>query len=479
VFARLHSGMYSEERASSPLSTEGSEILSSLSMAGEKGRVKALLTDKHLCFESRTGHALDLRLDTISRVHHHSTTLIPGWMGFIGLILVWVSWRVMIGHAQLAMGLFGILLTSGWVITRRPTLTIDTEAGDCHVLFGNDSNLMRLCILIQRMKEGASLEDARKGLEILHRDTDFPRMTSIAEEASKPAPLPEINPSPSLSMFLDDLDLESGEIIEAEEVEPLPSWFDGPELEPEIPDSLLQRARENLHTRRDAAWPSPQPVNPYQGMWRTEEPAFLNQQNIEPSNQPSLTPTPDSFLPSFVGSPQDGVHIPTPGSFSDPDQPLPVMAEAEEEEDFSIVAQARVENSQLELKENEIDDGEKFPTLNRLSGRAKGRLRVKASSRRNNRTRGLVSSLVNPALRRISGSILRLRSSQDHQEEIAESIRNLSEERGGDLSEQDVEQMMSHLSRRESIPTEFGSLVESDEHNVRTGGVGGITRLDA
>ena len=191
-FVRSGTGMYSDERASSPLSTEGSEILSSLSMAGEKGRVKALLTDKHLCFESRTGHALDLRLNTISRVHHHSTTLIPGWMAFIGLILIWVSWRVLVGHTQLAMGLLGILLTSGWVITRRPTLTIDTEAGDCHVVFGNDSNLMRLCILVQKMKEGASLEEARKDLEILHRDKDYPRMTNITEEASKPVPLPEI-----------------------------------------------------------------------------------------------------------------------------------------------------------------------------------------------------------------------------------------------------------------------------------------------
>jgi len=476
--------MYSDERASSPLSTEGSEILSSLSLAGERGRVKALLTDKHLCFERRNGHALDLQLDTISRVHHHSTTLIPGWLAFIGLILIWVSWRVLIGHAQLALGLLGVLLSSSWVITRRPTLTIDTEAGDCHVVFGNDSNLMRLCILVQRMKEGFSLEDARKGLEILHRDTDFPRMTSITEESNKPTPLPEINPSPSLSLFLDDLDLDDDEVIEAEEVttEPLPSWFDGPEIEPEIPDSLLQRARENLHTRRDAAWHSPQPVHSYPGMWRREEPSFLNQQPQQSEiPQQTFTPAPDSFLPSFVGSPQEGAHIPIPASFTNPDAPLPAFLN-EEEEEISIVAQARIEEATLVSPEEEQETSGKFPTLSRLSGRAKGRLKVRASNRRANRDRSVVSSIVAPALgraRRLSSRLLRLRASNNHQEEIAESIRNLSEDRGGSVSDEEVERMVAHLSRREAIPVEFDSLVESDEHNVRTGGIGGITRLDA
>jgi hypothetical protein len=52
----------------------------SLSLEGVRGRVRATLTEKQVSFESKSGHALDIKLDAVKRVHHHHTTLVPGWL---------------------------------------------------------------------------------------------------------------------------------------------------------------------------------------------------------------------------------------------------------------------------------------------------------------------------------------------------------------------------------------------------------------
>ena len=119
------------------LSVKGSEIkFRSLSLGGVRGKVRATLNESQVSFESRSGHALDIRLDAIKRVHHHHTTLVPGWLGVIGGIMMWVAWRGVTGRLQAALGAAGIVLSSAHFITRRPTLTIDTNANDCHTVFG-------------------------------------------------------------------------------------------------------------------------------------------------------------------------------------------------------------------------------------------------------------------------------------------------------------------------------------------------------
>ena len=60
----------------------------SLSLGGVRGKVRATLSENQVSFESRNGHALDIRLNAIRRVHHHDTNLVPGWLAVVGLILV-------------------------------------------------------------------------------------------------------------------------------------------------------------------------------------------------------------------------------------------------------------------------------------------------------------------------------------------------------------------------------------------------------
>ncbi|GIR00325.1 MAG: hypothetical protein CM15mP9_0280 [Methanobacteriota archaeon] len=61
------------------------------------------------------------------------------------LILVWVAWRGVTGKIQALLGAAGIVLSAAHYFTKQPTLIIDTNADDCHVVFGPDLSIMRLC----------------------------------------------------------------------------------------------------------------------------------------------------------------------------------------------------------------------------------------------------------------------------------------------------------------------------------------------
>ena len=218
------------------LSVKGAEVIfRSLSLGGVRGKVRATMNESQISFESRSGHALDLRLDAIQLVHHHLTTLIPGWLAVVGGIFMWVAWRGVTGRVQAILGAAGIVLSSAHFITRRPTLTIDTKAEDCHTVFGSDMAMMRLCSLIQKMNNGMNLEQAKASVEQMVSDSEYPRTRDVILEELIPEPV-EIFPSPVLSHFLDNIDRESSEdgVIDADIVSPaiviedldLPIWDD-------------------------------------------------------------------------------------------------------------------------------------------------------------------------------------------------------------------------------------------------------------
>ena len=155
------------------------EIFSALAIAGVQGRIKGVLSEEELLLERRTGHTLQIKLNVINRMRHHHSSLIPRWLLGIGFVLLYGATRVFVGQPALLMLFAGIAIILTFVLGRRPTLTIDTESGDCHTLFGNDASLMRMCYLIKRLQGGSSLPDAREGLELLEREADYPAISPI------------------------------------------------------------------------------------------------------------------------------------------------------------------------------------------------------------------------------------------------------------------------------------------------------------
>ena len=111
-------------------------------------------------------------------------------------------------------------MISGWVLTKRPTLTLDTELGDCHVLHAIDSRLLKLSTMIQRMNDGLTLEEARIGVDLLNEDVNFPSRSARCC-SSHSCPVQDLAPARSLTNFLGEKALENEE-FEIDEV--LPRW---------------------------------------------------------------------------------------------------------------------------------------------------------------------------------------------------------------------------------------------------------------
>ena len=481
----------------------------SLSLGGVRGKVRATLNENQISFESRNGHALDIRLNAIKRVHHHDTTLVPGWLAAVGLILIWVAWRGVTGKFQALLGAAGIVISTAHYITKKPTLIIDTNAEDCHVVFGPDLTIMRLCALIQRIQNGMTLEEARESVGNIVSDSDYPRSLNTDEIEAIPEPI-ELFPSPVIGHFIDSMDDEE-EIIDAEIISPaividdldLPIWEDEEVAEPQISESLIARSKANLFTQRNQViqngWQEPQNQPAYNQVHRAPPGAtpsyeMLQQQGAIPGYQhpmqnPQPTPIPTEFLPSFVGA--NGVHIPNAGpeAFTSPDTPLQPPAE---EEVQSLVASARRDVPiEAEIIPDEIEHPrDRYPRMSRLVAKPKARrLKVRKSTGGTLSGRSVIAELVSPTLNRASriskkffrrrsrtSESLRVQAENNRQSQVAESIQNLAKSNGGNVSDEEVDRMMSHINPKPEIPSSFKDLVSSE--TKRAEDVSSIPRID-
>tara|TARA_B110000444_G_scaffold261318_1_gene312567 strand:+ start:854 stop:2371 length:1518 start_codon:yes stop_codon:yes gene_type:complete len=497
------------------LSVKGSEItFRSLSLGGVRGKVRATLNESQVSFESRSGHALDIRLDAIKRVHHHHTTLVPGWLGVIGAIMVWVAWRGVTGRLQAVLGAAGIVLSAAHFITRRPTLTIDTNADDCHTVFGSDIAMLRLCSLIQKINNGMSLEDAKANVDAMVSDSEYPRSREFDLAELIPEPV-ELFPSPVLSHFLDAMDQTPGERDSSgiEAVSPaiviedldLPIWDDEVEdIQPEVSPSLISRAQSNLFTQRhnvaQNGWQEPPRQQPYQGVHRSDANAapsygMIQQQSTAPySHQtvnPQPTPIPTEFLPSFVGA--NGAHVPgvNPEMFSSPDSPL--SQPLEEIETTSLVASARRETplDATLVGDEVLTPKDRYPKMSKLSTKP-GRRRITSRKNSAGKLRGssVIAELVKPSIGRANriakrlfrrkprtAESLRIQAEHSRQSQLVSSIQDLAKSNGGEVSDEEVREMMSHISPKPIIPASFGDLVSTETKN-KPGDIASLPRLD-
>ena len=478
----------------------------SLSLGGVRGKVRATLNENQVSFESRNGQTLDIRLNAIKRVHHHDTNLVPGWLAVVGLIFMWVAWRGVTGKLQALLGAAGAVLATSHYITKQPTLIIDTNADDCHVVYGPDLKIMRLCALIQRLQDGMSLDDAKFSVDNIVSDSDYPRSVNSEEIQVIPEPV-EVFPSAVINHFIDSMEATT-EAPEAEIISPatviedldIPIWEEDDEVEPQISEGLLARSKSNLFTQRNQVmqngWQPPAHQPAYNEVHRAPPngiPSYglLNQHGINPgynqSTQAHPTPVPTEFLPSFVGA--NGAHVPNmgPESFSSPDRLLEPMVEPEEVQ--SLVASARKETPiEAEIIAEEAEaPKDRYPKMSKLVSKPKTRrLKVKKSTKGRLRGRSVIAELVSPTLGRASRlskklfkgrsrttESLRIQSENNMQSQIAESIQNLSKNNGGEVSEDAIDRMLSHIN---PIPTSFKDLVSSDKKGSED--VASIPRID-
>jgi|GEM_PF-231359 len=277
--------MQSIGRANGPTCEENVEVLGSLMLDGTSGKVLAVLDERMLSFESKTGHLTSIKLSSILHTHHHNSRLAPFWIAFLGVVFLWFGLRI-IDPLNFRIGamIIGAVFISSWILTGRPTLTIETDDNVCFAIMGNDARLMRMNHLLQRINQGMSMQEAREGLELLERDTDYPGVTILEESFDLIEPVnietptsigtflgSNVEESPMAmfdsAMFSSDeeqvLELEFADEVKDETG--LPDWFTKGEPELDLglfpsfsADGLIQRASDNIETRRHNEQPPQQ-----------------------------------------------------------------------------------------------------------------------------------------------------------------------------------------------------------------------------
>ena len=522
-------------------STESNDVkIDSLYLDGAVGKVVATIDERMLSLETRTGHALDIKLHSINRVHHHHTRLVPGYFAAAGLALIWSSIRIFSSPmVQAATMLSGIGLMIGWAVTRKPTLTIDTEVGDCHVITGNDFSLLKVNTILMKLQRGFSLSDAVDGLELLEGDTNYPRNSSL-EQHEVPVSVVEVSRPESIASFLStDLaesvttEAEPGFSIDAElfdfdmpvqtNQEQAPTWLTQPSRSQiqssHAGDALIQRGISNVTDRRERQSRESMPLfNPLDVDLTT----VPTQQNNAPPYRRVLAqsdnynmeagPAPiPGLLPSFCN--RDGYHNPNEQShdiheegfsaFSSPDQ---LLGNIDENGDVveSLVATAR-RSSQTKRTVTSQDKTtmdskttllrRKAPLKNSRLIKKKGQHGTRESLRNRlvpSQIREAVSSVSNRILSSLEQGVqansLRERSDEAMEQEL-ESFSNLAKE--GLLPDEKVRELEETTRRRKAIIEQnqqelaehegqfsWQELVDSEDHHSSTAGKGGLPRID-
>ena len=459
-------------------------VLHGLRVAGESGRARASLGESRVSIEFKNGNCIDIRYDQIVRMQHHNTTLVPGWVGFVGLCMFYASWRV-ITPPNIRFGVFvlGLAMISGWVLTKRPTLTLDTKLGDCHVLHAIDSRLLKFSTMIQRMNDGLTLEEARVGVDLLNEDTEFPRQAANDAAQALPLPVQDLEPSRSLTSFLGEVGPHDGEFEIDEE---LPRWAKDnmnqlprtmEELEPRQ-HGIIERGRANIGTRRGINSPLDihSGTNPSQNMtthFQGDAPLGIpmHQQPISSSRmikeatgkraearQLAFTPLPNDFLPSYVGP--EGAHVPsTSEEFNSPDIPLLDAELIDDEPAPSLVEQGLIRHST-----NTNATTNNASTVRRDSKGQRKRFQVRTEPQQRIATS---RKKVGQQTGRIFSSMMT---------RVRESISNLHQE---GIPEEIIERMVEHIPEEdEQVPVSFSSLTESQEVAQVQSNQLGLRRID-
>ena len=494
-------------REASPTNMRENVIFDSLSLDGTSGKVRATVDERMLCIESKTGHALDIRINSISRVHHHHTKLIPFGFALIGFGLVWIGTRILSHQTfKIISVTLGASLILGWLLTRKPTITIDTEAGDCHALTGNDAALLRLNTILLRLQQGFTISEAQEGLEILDRDSAYPR-SSLLEKETVPVAAVEIQAPESIATFLEaelgdfmfsteqtpsepiiptSVPVEQSFEPNQAEVPALPSWLDNPRpVNQNISsDKLIQRGIENVRDRRNHQEPHPMSM-----FNQIEQPKTIDHRTepltyVPPNSLPSESsyiqngeagrsvlpePLPNFFSKEGYHAPQQDVFTQQPTTeydvFTSPDSILGHVDEFGEEIE-SLVANARRNTDTTALSNNDAVQNkdsiqQKFPRLRSKNSQINSRLKPKKRVE-NNETGSLFRNIMIPAANRVANSVKEATSNISNKllsgkgvQETSSSAEELRS-RSSEAHEREVEELYRNLavSNGGSLPDE-------------------------
>ena len=454
---------------------EKSELFGNLSLVGSGGRFVAVLTKRQLTLERFDGHGIRLSLASISRMRHMKVPLFPSGTVPLGLLAIYLGTSVLMPpYAMVAMA-GGSLTLLGYVLSRTSVLAVETEAGDRHIISGSEGVLLRLCLMVDRVRHGSTIEEARMGLE--HIDAELPAypaftdaggglpepkgLLELPEEESFLATVPE--PESHFTGFSAPTP-PSTTAPAAASTEPIFPWESEvvaadtvPTYEPPpVPQEEARSAYERAWGREEAPqWYEEKPAGSRidsalgeaavgmdlfgeGGIFDAETPASYSPPTTSPPT--ASHPAPETGVGSYInaaGPPVVEARQPTSsqmirraqgrfgetGPYTGPSLPAPTDSAIREECRPGVVKQARARQALLGSGESsqpvlDASSLEEFPGLSRIAtSMSSGR--VRAPRRKAFRKPSWISALLGattPAIRNTDGTYASEYSDEDGQE---------------------------------------------------------------
>ena len=448
-----------------PTSETDKETFLSLRLAEPSERVKITLDERMLSIEGKRNATVDMRLNAITTMKHHSSDLVPTWLILLGMAFIWIGYRVMVPSAyKMAFIGAGVGLIAARFLTKKPTLTIQTSSGDTHVLYGHERSLNRLSFMFNHLANNKTMAEVRARLKALETELDG----GWHNAEVLPAPiLPNVLEVPqAVNHFLSE---GEGQAMVVDQHQPTPEWM--PTHEPE-----------------------PQPAPPMVGFIQSFQPVSLPAQPVDyppdhrpaPLIHPVLVPEqappmhqgihehPQRFMPSFYN--QHGAHI--PGANRDEveeEEPealeldvelfeaIDAVIEPEAETDEPTVAPVAQRETLLKPKEQaSIEDSSFHPrrtrSLRPRQPRTGGILnRIRANS--NEWLERAVNGPRPMATTETSGA-LRAQAAAAANESNARVHDSLSEEKGGVMAPEETARLIRRSEQLLAVANELRQLEE-------------------
>ena len=308
-------------QGSVPSSEPEGVTFGSLRMAESSERVDITLDERMLSIQGRRHTSIDIRINAIHTVKHHSSQLVPNWLLILGLSCIWIGYRLMVPpHYRLAFIAAGAGCILARFGTHQPTLTVQTTSGDTHVVFGNERALNQISFMFHHLANGKSMADVKALVQALEAGQHaLDHQTEVV-----PAPiLPDVLHAPrALDQFLANSGVNV-ELPSHEEHPMAPEWMPTDEPEPVVVNPASGFFPTFLTTQGGAqghSYPS------------DHRPAPVGLPVLVPVQAPPMHQSsdgylgPSGFIPSFLG--RESAHIPhrTPvEETTPPEEPEPLL----------------------------------------------------------------------------------------------------------------------------------------------------------
>ena len=94
-------------------------------------------------------------------------------MSFLGLVAVYLGLTTIVSPMSWFAIAIGVVMIIANFVSRYSILAIETGAGGRHLISGSEANLLKLCLVVDRLRHGSSMGEALIGLESLDTEPQF------------------------------------------------------------------------------------------------------------------------------------------------------------------------------------------------------------------------------------------------------------------------------------------------------------------